>query len=76
VTINSSSRHDATKYRGLTGHAFTCRHEAIRTGVTDGEKDRAPPLRLSPISMPSSDGDNVKGVAKAIDVVLLELQPS
>ena len=59
------------KHRGLTRHAFTHCHEPICARITDGKKDRTPPLRLSSIAVPGSDGHNIKGVPQASDVVLL-----
>jgi hypothetical protein len=50
-------------YRGLTRHAFECCHEPIRAGVSDGEKDGTPPLRLTSVSVPGPDGHNIDGIA-------------
>ena len=36
----------------------------------DGEKDRAPPLRLPSIAVPGSNWYDIKGVSQAGDVVL------
>ena len=43
--------------------------------VPDYQKDGAPPLRFAPVTMPCTDGHEVKAVPESGDIVFLELEP-